>query len=105
MSETADERTDVSGRTWCATYTSLRLLFYTETIGTLYYRSNKRVSTLRTISECRQKECPKETIGCPDNKDNKDRKNNEVQSTMVTTVMTVYCTAIDKIRYTGNCYR
>ena len=62
MSETADERTDVSGRTWCATYTSLRLLFYTETIGTLYYRSNKRVSTLGTITECRQKECPEETI-------------------------------------------
>ena len=28
MSETADERTDVSGRTGYTTYTSLRLLFY-----------------------------------------------------------------------------
>ena len=51
--------------------------------------NKKRVSTLGTISECRQKESPKETIGCPDNKDNKDRKNNEDQSTMVTIVMTV----------------
>ena len=32
MSETADERTDVSGCTWCATYSSLRLLFYMETM-------------------------------------------------------------------------
>ena len=51
--------------------------------------SNKRVSTLGTIRQCRQKECPKETIKRPDNKDNKYRENNEVQSTMVTTVMTV----------------
>ena len=49
MSETADERTDVSGRTWYTTYTSLRLLFCTETIDALCYRSNKRISTLRTI--------------------------------------------------------
>ena len=28
----------------------------------MYYRSNKRVSTLETITECRQKECPEETI-------------------------------------------
>ena len=47
----------------------------------------------------------KETIRRPDNKDNKYRENNEVQSTMVTTVFDRYCTAIDKIRYTGNCYR
>ena len=59
MSETADERTDVSGHTWYTTYTSLRLLFYTETIGALCYKSNKRVSTLRTMRECRQKECSK----------------------------------------------
>ena len=58
MSETADERTDVSGHTWYTTYTSLRLLFYTETIGALCYRINKRVSILRTIKRCRQKECP-----------------------------------------------
>ena len=32
----------------------------TETIDTLYYRSNKRVSTLGTIRQCRQKESPKE---------------------------------------------
>ena len=64
-------------------------MFYTETIGALCHRSNKRVSTLGTISECRQKECPRQTIKHPDNKDNKNRKNNEVQSTMVTTVMTV----------------
>ena len=61
----------------------------TETIDALYYRSNKRVSTLGTIRQCRQKECPKETIRRPDNKDNKYRENNEVQSTMVATVMTV----------------
>ena len=34
MSETADERTDVSGHTWYTTYTSLRLLFY---------RDNRRI--------------------------------------------------------------
>ena len=59
MSETADERTDVSGCTRYTTYTSLGLLFYIETIGALYYRSNKRVSTLEIIEECRQKECPR----------------------------------------------
>ena len=36
MSETADERTDVSGCTWYTTYTSLRLLFYMETIGVIF---------------------------------------------------------------------
>ena len=51
--------------------------------------SNKRVSTLGTIRQCRQKGMSKETIRCPDNKDNKYRENNEVQSTMVTTVMSV----------------
>ena len=79
MSETADERTDVSGRTWYTTYTSLRLLFYTETIGTLCYRGNKRVSTLGTIRQCRQKGMSKEIIMHPDNKDNKYRENNEAQ--------------------------
>ena len=44
----------------------------------------------------------KEIIRRPDNKDNKHRENNEVQSTIV---MTVIVLAIDKIRYTGNCYR
>ena len=68
-----------------------------ETIDALYYRSNKRVSTLGTIEQCRQKGKSKVAIRRPDNKDNKYRENNEVQSTMVTTVMTVYCTAIDKI--------
>ena len=61
----------------------------TETIGALYYSCNKRISTLGTIRECRQKECPGQTIRCPDNKDNKNKKNNEVQSAMVTTVMTI----------------
>ena len=59
MSETADERTDVSGCTWYTTYTSLGLLFYTETIDALCYTDNKRVSTLGTIGQCRQKDCPK----------------------------------------------
>ena len=89
MSETADERTDVSGRTWYTTYTSLRLLFCTKTIDALCYSGNKRVSTLGTITQCRQKGMSKETIRHPDNKDNKYRENNEVQSTMVTTVLTV----------------
>ena len=47
---------------------------------------NKRVSTQRTMKECRQKKCPRQTIRCPDNKDNKDKENNKVQSAMVTTV-------------------
>ena len=68
MSETADGRTGVSEHTWYTTYTSLKLLFYTEAIGALCYRGNKRVSTLGTIKECRQKECCKERIRCPDNK-------------------------------------
>ena len=57
----------------------------TETIDALYYSGNKRISTLGTIRECRQKECPRQTIRRPDNKDNKNKENNEVQSTMVTT--------------------
>ena len=61
----------------------------TETIDPLCYMSNKRVSTLGTIRQCRQKGMSKETIKCPENKDDKYRENNEVQSTMVTTVMTV----------------
>ena len=62
------------------------LLFYTWDNRQL---GDKKVSTLRTIRECRQKECLRQTIRHPDNKDNKYRENNEVQSTMVTTVMTI----------------
>ena len=47
----------------------------------------------------------KETIKRPDNKDNKYRENNEVQSTIGNYSDDRYCTAIEKIRYTGNCYR
>ena len=45
-----------------------------ETIDTLYYSGNKRISPHRTIKECRQKKCPRQTIRRPDDKDNKNRK-------------------------------
>ena len=65
------------------------ILFYLKTIGVLCYKGNKRVSTLGTIRQCRQKGMSKATIERPDNKDNKDRENNEVLSRMVTTVVTI----------------